>query len=345
MDARSRAIAPVVEVIYNGRDISADLAPYLTRWSFTDRMNGEADTLDLELGEVKADVTRWLDEWYPDKGVELESRFGWSHGELVPAGSFDVDEIEVSSPPMTIRIRAQSAGVSRAVRTRIGKAYENTTLSGILGQIAGRLGAKLAGKIDPDPAIERATQYQETDWQFAVRIAREYGYTVKLADNNKQLAVARLADDQPPVRTLLPSDMTSFSYRDQITAVPAKTTVRRHDEKTGELVIYEVNAQGQTVPVDKAASDARVKVARAADAADAEARARAEMERHALDKTSLEVSLPGDPLLAAGLAVDVLGLGRASGRYVIVEARHDISRAGYATSLQLKRTGEADASA
>ncbi|MCX8016715.1 MAG: contractile injection system protein, VgrG/Pvc8 family, partial [Rhodocyclaceae bacterium] len=329
MDARTRAIAPVVEVIYHGRDITADIAPYLVRWSFTDRMNGEADTLDLELGEAKADVTRWLDDWYPDKGVELESRFGWSHGELVPAGSFDVDEIEISSPPMTIRIRAQSAGVSKAVRTRIGRAYEATTLKGILSQIAGRLGAKLAGTIDPDPAIERATQYQETDWQFAVRLAREYGYAVKLADNNRKLAVARLVDAQPPVRTLLPSDMTFFSYRDQITAVPSKTTVRRHDEKTGELVVYEVGASGLVVPMDKAAADTRVKVARAADATDAEARARAEMERHALDKTSLEVTLPGDPLLAAGLAVDVLELGRASGRYVIVEARHDISRAGF----------------
>ena len=93
--------------------------------------------------------------------------------------------------------------------------------------------------------------------------------------------------------------------------------------------------------MDKAAADGRVKVTRAADAADAEALAKAEMERHLLDKTSLEVTLPGDPRLAAGLAVDVLGLGRASGRYVIVEARHEISRSGYSTALQLKRIGDA----
>lgn len=341
MDARTRAIAPVVEVVYHGRDITADIAPYLVRWSFTDRMTGEADTLDIELGQPQADATKWLDEWYPDKGLEIVSRFGLSGQDLVPAGAFDVDEIEVSSPPMTIRIRAQSAGVTRAVRTRIGKAYENTTLSGILGQIASRLGAKLAGAIDPDPPIERATQYQETDWQFAVRLAREYGYTVKMADANKTLAVARLTDGQTPVRTLTPPDMTAFAYRDQITSVPSKAAVRRHDEKTGALVIHEVSADGQPVPAETTAADARVKIARAANAADAEARARAEMERHALDKTSLEVTLPGDPRLAAGLAVDVTELGRASGRYVIIEARHDISRAGFSTSLRLKRIGDA----
>lgn len=340
MDARARAIAPVVEVTYNGRDITADLSPYLTRWCFVDRMTGEADTLDIELGESAAGATRWLDEWYPDKGMEISARFGWSHQDLVPTGAFDVDEIAVDSPPLVIRIRAQSAGVSRAVRTRIGRAYENTTLSGILGQIAQRLGARLAGSIDPDPAIERATQYQETDWQFAVRLAREYGYVVKLADNNRALAVARLADDQPPVRTLSVADLTRLSYRDQITDVPGRVTIRHHDEHTGQLVVYGVDARGQVVPVDAASSDERKRHVRARSAEDAEARARAEAERHALDKTSLEVELPGDPRLAAGLAVDMTGPGRLKGRYVIVEARHDISRAGFTTALQLKRIGD-----
>lgn len=337
-DARSRAIAPVVEIVYNGRDISADISPYLVRWRFTDRMSGEADTLDIELGEARADVTRWLDAWYPDKGVEIVARFGWSHQDLVPAGAFDVDEIAVESPPLTIRIRAQSAGVSRAVRTRLGKAYENTTLSGILGQIAGRVGARLAGRIDPDPAIDRATQYQETDWQFALRLAREYGYTIKLADNNKALAVARLADDQPPVRTLAPGDITRLSYRDQITDMPSRVTVRHHDEHTGRLVVAGLEAKRQP---DATAADERKLSRRAKTPADAEARARAEGLRHALDKTSLEIDLPGDPLLAAGLAVDMTGPGRLRGRYVITEARHDISRGGYTTALQLKRIGDA----
>lgn len=340
-DARARAIAPVVEVVYNGRDISADLAPYLVRWTFVDRMTGEADTLDIELGQTRADATKWLDDWYPDKGMEITSRFGYTHGELVPAGSFDVDEVEITSPPLAVRLRAQSAGVSKAVRTRIGRAYENTTLSGVLSAIAARMGAKLAGRIDPDPAIERVTQYQETDWQFALRLAREYGYVIKLTNNNRTLAVARLADDQPPVRVLLPSDMTRFAYRDQITSVPARTAVRHHDAKTGELIVYRIDAKGQVVPVDKTSADTRVKIARASSTQDAAARARAEMERHALDKTALEVTLPGDPRLAAGLAVDVRELGRASGRYVIVEARHDIARDGYQTSLRLKRIGDA----
>lgn len=334
-------MTPLVEVTYNGRDISADLAPYLSSFVFVDAMNGQADTLELVLGQAQVDATRWLDDWYPDKGVELSARFGYAGGALASAGSFDVDEVAVSSPPLVVSLRAQSAGVSRAVRTRIGRAYENTTLAGVLKQVAGRIGAKLAGTIEPDPAIDRATQYQESEWQFASRLAAEYGYTLKLANNNKTLAVARLAATQAPVRTLLAADLLRFDFRDQITDVTAKTTVRHHDEHTGEMVVYGVDAAGQTVPVDKASADERKRHVRTTSTLDAKARATALAERHALDKTALDVTLPGDPLLAAGLCVDVVGLGRVAGRYVIAKATHTIGSGGYTTALELKRMGDA----
>ncbi|MDD3938078.1 phage late control D family protein [Rhodoferax sp.] len=331
---------PVVEVVYNGRDISAELTPFLSSFVFVDAMNGQADTLELVLGQAQVDATRWLDDWYPDKGMELRARFGWTGQALVSAGSFDVDEVAVSSPPLAVVIRAQSAGVSRAVRTRIGRAYEDTTLGAVLQQVAGRIGAKLVGSINPDPAIDRATQFAESEWQFASRLAAEYGYVLKLANNNKALAVLRLAEVQAPVRTLAAADLLRFDYRDQIADVPARTTVRYHDAHTGALVVYGVSADGQAVPVDKASADERLRHVRTASAADARARAAALAERHALDKTVLELVLPGDPLLAAGLCVAVSGLGRLTGRYVIVQATHTIDGGGYTTALQLKRTGD-----
>lgn len=333
-------MTPVVEVVYNGRDISADLAPFLSSFVFVDAMNGQADTLELVLGAAQVDATRWLDDWYPDKGMELSARFGYAGGVLASAGSFDVDEVAVSSPPLVVCLRAQSAGVSRAVRTRIGRAYESTTLKAVLQQVAGRIGARLAGKIEPDPAIDRATQYQESEWQFASRLAAEYGYTLKLANNNKSLAVMRLADTQEPVRTLVATDLLRFDYRDQIADVPARTTVRYHDTHTGELVVYGVDAAGQAVPVDKSSADEVKRHVRTTSTLDAKARATALAERHALDKTALELELPGDPLLAAGLCVAVAGLGRLAGRYVIVQATHTIGDGGYTTALQLKRTGD-----
>ena len=340
----NRAISPEVVIEYNGRDITADLSPYLTRFSFVDRLNGEADSLDIELAETHHSISPWLDDWYPDKAMEVVAHFGYTHAPLQLAGRFEVDEVAVESPPMTVRIRALATGITKSVRTRQGRAYENTTLAAIADQVAKRLGAKRKGKIEA-VKLDRVTQYQESDWQFLVRLLREYGYAAKLTDNNKTLAVARLADlADGVVRELWPDDLSSWSYRDRITDVPAKSEVAHHNPKTGKLVVYKVEG-GQVVAGNTVtASDADKKVARAKTPEQAKAKAQAMQERHEADKTSFECTLMGDPALIAGAAVDIRGLAKLNGRYVILEARHDIDvGGGYATSLSMKRLREAEA--
>lgn len=344
MAAVNRAIAPVVAIEYNGRDITADLSPYLTRFSFVDRLNGEADSLDIELAETHHSVSPWLDDWYPDKAMELVARFGYAHAPLALAGRFEVDEVAVESPPMSVRIRALATGITKSVRTRQGRAYENTTLPAIADQVAKCLGAKRVGKIEA-VHLDRVTQYQESDWQFLVRLLREYGYQAKLTDNNKTLAVARLSDlAEGVVRELWPADLSSWSYRDRITDVPAKSEVAHHNPKTGKLVVYKTQG-GQLVAGDTVtASDADKKVVRAKTPEQAKAKAQAVQERHETDKTSFECTLMGDPALIAGAAVDVRGLAKLNGRYVILEARHEIEvGGGYVTSLSMKRLRELEA--
>ncbi len=340
-EAKNRAISPAVAIEYNGRDITADLSPYLSRFSFVDRLSGEADSLDIELAETHHSLSRWLAEWYPDKAMEVVAHFGYAHAPLVLAGHFEVDEVAVESPPMTVRIRALATGITKSVRTRQGRAYENTTLSAIADQVAKRLGATRKGKIEA-VKLDRVTQYQESDWQFVVRLLREYGYVAKLTDNNKTLAVARLADlAEGVVRELWPEDLSSWSYCDRITDVPARSAVAHHNPKTGKLVIYQAEG-GQLVPANTVtAKDADKKVVRAKTPEQAKAKATAMQERHEADKTSFECVLPGDPALIAGAAVDVRGLSRLDGRYVIQEARHEIDvSGGYATSLSMKRLRE-----
>jgi hypothetical protein len=294
----------------------------------------------VELAETDAVKSRWLAEWYPDKGMEIAAEIGYAGQPLVPCGAFDVDEIEVDSPPMTIRIRALATGISRAVRTRIGKKYENTTLAKILDEIAKRIGAKRKGEV-ANIQIDRATQYQETDWAFAVRIAREYGYALKLTDNNKTLAVMKLGDDAEPVRTLAPQDLSRLFFRDRITEVPSRSELRHHDASTGQLVVYGASSGVMAPEGTTTASDTKKRHVRAKTPAQAQAIAEAEQARHDIDKTSIEVQLPGDPKLVAGASVDVTGWSRLDGRYLIIEARHEIGRSsGYATTLLLKRIKE-----
>jgi hypothetical protein len=329
-----------VRVTYNGRDITADLTPYLMRVTYTDQLTGEADSMDVELADTDAVQSRWLADWYPDQGMEMAAEIGYAGQPMLSTGSCDVDEIEIATPPLMVRIRALATGISRSVRTRIGSRYEQTTLAAILDQIAQRIGAKRQGEVEQIP-IDRVTQYQETDWAFAVRLAREYGYALKLTDNNRSLAVLKLGAEAEPVRTLTTGDMTRLAYRDRITEVPSRSEVRYHDPATGQLVVSGVS-HGRLIPVERvAAADTRKRHVRATTLAQAQALAEAEQARHEIDKTSLEVQLPGDTRLVAGATVDVTGWSRIDGRYLIITARHEISRSsGYTTMLLLKRIKE-----
>jgi len=326
-----QAVQPAFKLFYNGKDVSKDLAPYVTEITYTDKLTGQSDELDISVMDPDG---RWLDAWYPEKGAEVQLEYGYAHKALVKAGAFEVDEIEIEGPPAAVRIRALSAGLSRQARTRIGKAYEKTTLKGIVDKVAKRLKAKVSGQI-ADIQIPKATQYGETDWVFLIRLCREYGYEVKLTNNNQTLVVAKLKDlaTQKAIRVITPADLSSYQYRDKITEVPAKTEVKHHDPQKKKLVTGDAQAQTQ----DKTASDTRKKVVPVKTPGQAKEVAQAEQERHEIDKTSFTLTLWGDESLVAGARVTVAKFGKLNGEYMIIEAKHTLSRSGYSTETQMKR--------
>lgn len=341
MEALNAVPVPAFELSYNGRAITQDIAPYVMSATYTDHLTGEADSLDIELEDTDG---RWLDRWYPEKGASLAYRFGYEDAPLISAGRFDVDELELGGPPSTVRIKGLATGVQNAVRTRKGRAYEKTTLPAIAQRIAKRHKMTLVGKIEP-LQIDRATQYQEGDLAFLQRLAGQYGYAFKVTENNTRLVFWKTADLhlQKAIRSYAPEGLASWSFRDKVSDVPAGVEVKHHNAKTKKLVVYGVK-DGETTVVGsttagKATSADTVKVTRRApNKASAEAQAKAELDRRLLERTSGEISLEGDPVLAAGANIELVGFGKLSGLYTITRATHTIVRnAGYTTSLELKR--------
>ena len=165
METLKGVAQPAFELAYNGKAITAGIAPYVLAITYTDHLTGESDELDVELEDTAG---RWLDAWYPEKGANLTLSFGFLGRPLVKAGVFNVDEIELSGPPSVVRMRGLATGVQDAVRTRKGRAYEKTTLAAIAQRIAKRHKMKLIGKVEA-LQIDRATQYHESDLQFLVR--------------------------------------------------------------------------------------------------------------------------------------------------------------------------------
>lgn len=82
---------PQARIIYEGKDISADISPYLLSVGYTDRLSGESDELELRLEDTDG---RWRGDWYPGKGDSLTVSIGYAGQEPVSCGSFEIDEID-----------------------------------------------------------------------------------------------------------------------------------------------------------------------------------------------------------------------------------------------------------
>jgi phage protein D len=347
IDALAAVAHPVFVLIYEQKNITADITPYVLAVTYIDHVSGESDELEVELEDADG---RWRDAWYPGKGDQLALKIGYADAPLLSCGSFEIDEIEFRGPPSTVSIRALSTGIKKSVRTRVGRAYENTTLAGIAARIAKRNKLTLVGKIR-DIRIDRVTQYQERDVEFLTRLANEYGYAFKIV--GAKLVFTELADlrDGKAVVVLKPTDLVSHSLRDKIKDIYQEAKVKYHDPKTKKLVVYGVKgdqvgvvgetqtaAKGNKTSGQPTSGDTLKLASRAGSKAAAQAKAQAALEAANLQQTGGGLTIIGNPKLVAGVNFELAGFGKLSGKFFIDSARHRLERGGgYSTELEVKR--------
>ena len=141
----SDVLSPVFTLWYLQKNITTDIAPYVTRVTYSDNIKSESDTIEVELDDTDG---RWLDKWYPGKGDTLTLKMGYQGEKLLSCGTFSIDEIEVSSPASVVAIRGVATSVNNALRTKSSRGFESTTLAAIAGRIAKKHQLKLVGSIE-----------------------------------------------------------------------------------------------------------------------------------------------------------------------------------------------------
>ena len=104
MTARARRAS--LRLLYDSKDISADLAPYLKSFSFTDSFEA-ADDLQITLADPMA---LWRNGWFPDKGATLKATLrvaDWTdEGDAAElyCGQFFIDEIKLQSQNISAHV-------------------------------------------------------------------------------------------------------------------------------------------------------------------------------------------------------------------------------------------------
>ena len=343
MDVLSIAVpVPSYVLTYEQTNITQNISPYVTAITYVDHLQGESDELEIELEDSDG---RWMNGWYPDQGDILNAKIGYSGSALLPLGDFEIDEISISGPPSTVRIRSLATGITSATRTRTPRGWENTTLANVASSIAKRHNMTVVGKIR-EIQIDRITQYHEQDLAFLHRVAKEYGYIFKV--NGSKLVFSELDSlcNGKSVLTLDKSDLMDYSFTDQLRDVPSDVKNKYHNPKTKQMVVY--GPDNDQVVTTTVTSKRRKKVSTSANTLKmahragtkqmSEAKALAALNAANLEKTTGTITIPGNTKCVAGNVITLTGLGKLSGRYLVTSARHQQTRSGgYVVTGDIKK--------
>ena len=339
MEAQAARRTEIV-LVYEGADISEDIAPFLISFGYTDNASDKADDLNITLEDRE---NNWIDPWFPDKGDVIHATIvthNW-HGpdetESLPCGTFEIDEIEFSEPPSQVQIKAISTLVSKPMRQeQKTKAWENIKLSAIADDIAGKNGLTLFWDSPNDPLFERRDQVEMSDLGFLQKLCRDYGIGIKVTDAQLVCYDEEMYEEKAAVGTLVRGDkcIKNARFRSKTRSTYKGARVQYHDPiKDENFEVYssgDADGTGQDLVINQKADTL------------ADAEKIAEKKLHEANKKEVtgSVTLVGDMRYLGGSNVEVTGWGKFDGTYFIEKAAHSVNKgSGYVTSLELRLGG------
>ena len=340
MDAHEARWAEVV-IVYEGVNITKDVAPFLISFTYTDNASDKADDISFVLEDRKR---LWVNDWFPTKGDKVKSSIVLHEWEApnqtisLPCGTFEVDEVECSGPPNQITIKAVSTLVSKPMRQELHtKAWENVKLSTIAGDIANKNSLQLFWDSSENPLLERRDQVETSDLEFFSSLAKDYGISVKVTDTKLVCYNTEEYQEKPPVAELKFGDKKllrwNFSskaagtykaarlqYHDPVKNINIDVTEKSEDDTEGTGRTLEINQKVDSI-------------------ADAKKIAKDKLANANKKEITGSISLMGDLRLVGASNVKITGFGAFDGNFTIEKATHTVS-GGYTTKLDLSMNKE-----
>lgn len=200
-----------------GVDLMGGLSDRLLSIEVTDEAEEKSDRVTIELD----DRARWSDGGMaalPAIGMVVSIVMGYRDGAAASRGSYLIDDIEVSSPPRTLRISGRSAKMPNSFRTPRVQSYHQQTLGEIAEEVAGRNGysavvdSALAGIV-----VRHIDQHNESDMAFVSRLAAQHDGVGRPVDGKLVLAkrgTGKAISGAPlPTIMLRESDCETWSFK------------------------------------------------------------------------------------------------------------------------------------
>lgn len=326
---------PKFAVIYERKDITSAITPFLLEITYTDYLSDQSDEITLTLEDVNGD---WLYDWYPDAGDGVELSLSDDIGELVALGRFEISEIEYRYPPSVAVLKALSTRISKSNRTNQAKVYKDTTLADIVRTVAKRLNLSVTGQIRKIK-IATITQYQERDVEFLTRLAKTYGHSFKIVDKTLVFYDNVKLGKNKAVVVLDKTSVIDVRFSDVIKAVPKEVQVSAYNTKDKKTITKSKKPKPKRPSKNgKPTTTDTLKITAPNNATDSEidAMVAAHANTQADEQIAGEIELVGNARLVAGQTLLIDDFGKFSGKYLVKQARHTLSDKGYLTTIEIR---------
>lgn len=283
------------------------------------------------------------------KGMKIQAviiRQNWNSDgkdDILECGQFSLDQISASGPPNVINIKATSLPYSSTIRQmKKSKSWESYFLSGIANEIAERNGMTCMYLSEADPLYKRVEQYRTSDIEFLKKLCHDNGCSLKVSNNIIIIFGQAEYEKKKSVRTIERGTEGGYiKYKLSTASNDRYASCRVSCVKNDGTIIQ---ATAYIDDYDKDNKDNQCLEIKQTVASTEQARLLAEkmLRLHNKYEKTATFTFPGDTSLLAGCVVELKKWGAFDGKYVIKQAKHQVSKSGYTTDITLRVALAAD---
>lgn len=337
-------------------DISEDLMKFLKSIEYTDNIADAVDDLTITL-EDKAAL--WSKDWFPDPGAKMKVVFNTYNNQnlseglkQLDLGEFEVDQIEVSSVPSVVQVKAVAVTSDNTLRgVGQNQEWKDTAFSTIANDIATKNGLSMMYLCQDDPVLDHVEQSDTSDLEFIRKLCKDNGFNLKVT--TEQMIFydeAQLETGEPKIMLIRPGTPKSQAIyqgggksdtcridsfiswkmtaktRDIYKACHVKYKEKKKDTVIESTFTDPNKTDGKTLEINT-----QVKTQEEADRL-----AKKKLREQNKDEVTCSFSLKGDFIFWAGQVLKLQDFGKFDGKYIITKVSHRISN-GYTIDIDMRR--------
>ena len=257
---------------------------------------------------------------------------------VLDCGTFELDSVDASGPPTKITLKGTSIPYTSTMRmAKKSRAWENTDLKTIAGDIAKEAGLKLMFESGSNPAYKRKEQIQTSDIRFLQKLCKAAGMALKVTTLTVVIYNAAEYDSKPAIKTIkygsgdyisykLGTSLTDTAYTSchvSYTDPDSKETIE------GTYTPDSTEGTGQVLEVNEKVTSTE----------EANELAKKRLREKNTQQFTASFSMFGDVQLVAGATVKLKGFQEFDRKYKITKATHKLT-GGYTVDIELKQVLE-----